>query len=133
LNQSEIEKLNPEMVAAVKARTTSRFSSLREPGNRSQTAAEQIPNQVNYSDVFHKTRKLPGSLELVPYSTRNYDWSLHPQHAEAIPELEQHIVELRKKRQQLSNEAETVRDWLSEQEAEFYNRRPEITSDKEVS
>jgi hypothetical protein len=91
-------KLSPELVDALKEITTPRLVRPRS-GSRSQTAVEQILSASNHSDGFHKTHRLPGTFEPVPYSERNYDWSCEPQQHKAIPELEKHIVELRKQRQ----------------------------------
>jgi hypothetical protein len=126
-------KLSPEMIAAIKERTTIRSFAPREPVKSSQSPVEQILEYPNYSDDFHKTHKPPGSVEPVPYSTRNYDWSQQPQHARTIASLEEHIAELRKKRQQLSREAEAVRTWLQQREAKFYTEKLKAASDVEIS
>jgi len=126
-------KLSPEMIPALKERTTLWSFGPREPVKSSQSLAEQILECPNYSDGFHKTHKPPGSVEPVPYSTRNYDWSQQPQHARTIASLEEHIAELRKKRQQLCREAEAVRTWLQQREAKFYTERLNAVSDVEIS
>ena len=126
-------KLSPEMVAALKERTTIRPVGPREPVNSSQSFVEQILEYPNYSDDFHKTHKPPGSVKPEPYSTRNYDWSQQPQHPRTISSLEEHIEELRKKRQQLCHEAESVRSWLQQREAQFYTAKLKAASDVEIS
>lgn len=114
-------KLSPEMVAALKERTRSWHfvprQPVKEPG---QSPIEQALGHPNYSDGFHKSHKPPGKYEPVPYAERNHDWSHSSQHARSIPELEDHIAKLREERQQVCYEAEAVRDWLHEREADYH-------------
>lgn len=125
-------KLSPDIVAALKERATSWSFGPRGPVNDSQTLVEQILDYPNYSDGFHKTHKPADSIDPVPYSTRNYNWSRSPQHAGTIYDLEKHITELRKKRQQRSNEAEAVRTWLQQREADFYTQKRKAATDAEI-
>lgn len=114
LQQAQIGaiKLSPEMVTALRERTTSRGFGPRKPMNTAPTVVEHLLNDPNYSDGFHKTQKLPGKHEPEPYAKRNYGWSQQPQHARTVASLEEHIIELRKKRQHLCKEAEAVRTWF---------------------
>lgn len=135
LHQAQIGtiKLSPEMVAALKERTTPRHFTPRGPVRDPQTVVEQILDYPNHSDGFHKTHKPLGSVEPVPYSSRNYGWSRSPEHIGTIYDLEQHIAELRKKRQQLCNEAEAVRAWLQQREAAFYTQKLKAATDAEIN
>ena len=126
-------KLSPEIVAALLERTATRAFGPREPVSSSQSPFERMFEDPNYSDDFHRTHKPPGSVKPVPYSTRNYDWSQQPQHARTIASLEEHIAELRKKRQQLCREAEAIRTWLQQREARFYAVKLKAASDVEIS
>lgn len=136
LTQAQIGaiKISPEMIAALKERTNLRLLGPRSStkvADGQENIVELILDLSNASDDFHRTLTPPGEFEPVPYASRNYDWSCSPQQAQAVPELERHIAKLRKQRQQLCNEAESVRDWLYKREAAFY--RLEATSGAETS
>jgi hypothetical protein len=135
LQQAQIGaiKLSPELVTALKERTTSRGFGPRKPVSSAPTVVDHLLNDPNYSDDFHKTQRLPGKHEPEPYAKRNHDWSQQPQHARTIPSLEEHIAELRKKRQQLSKEAEAIRAWFQQREATFYTEKLNAASDTEIS
>jgi hypothetical protein len=135
LQQAQIGaiKLSPELVTALKERTMSRGFGPRKPVNSAPTVADHLLSDPNYSDHFHKTQRLPGKHEPEPYAKRNYGWSQQPQHARTIPSLEEHIAELRKKRQQLCKEAETIRTWFQQREATFYTEKLNAASDTEIS
>ena len=107
-------KLSPEIASALKAKTHNPSFGPRRATNGSQNVFEQILESPNHSDSFHKPHVPDNSFEPTPYSLRNYDWSSITQHDRAIPELETHISQLHKRRQQACNEAEAVRDWLHE-------------------
>ena len=113
-------KLSPEMVDALRESATLRPYDHRKPKDASQTAIERFLKAPNQSDSFHKTHQPPGKYEPVPYPERNYDWSCSSLPARAIPELEEHITQLRSQRQQICKEAEAVRNWLREREAAYH-------------
>ena len=95
-----------------------------------QAGNEELLENPNYSDGFHKTHKPSDKYEPVPYAERNYDWSHSSHLARAIPELEDHIAKLRVQRQQVCKEAETMRDWLHEREAAYYNLKATATGNE---
>jgi hypothetical protein len=103
-------KLSSEIVLALKKRQT--FHNPHFPN--------LILDPPNDSDAFHKTYTPQGKAEPVPYAARNYDWSGSLQQGNSTPALEQHIVDLRKRRQQTCEEAESLRAWLYDREVAFY-------------
>jgi hypothetical protein len=135
LQQAQIGaiKLSPELVTALKERTTSRGFGPRKPVNSTPAFVDHLLNDPNYSDDFHKTQRLPGKHEPEPYAKRNYGWSQQPQHARTIASLEEHIAELRKKRRQLCKGAETIRTWFQQREATFYTEKLKAASGIEIS
>ena len=123
-------KLSPEMIAALIERETSWSFGPRQPAKDPQIANEELHKNPNYSDGFHKTHKPLDKYEPVPYAERNYDWSHSSRLARAIPELEDHIAKLRVQRQRVCKEAESVRDWLHEREAAYFNLKATATGNE---
>jgi hypothetical protein len=78
-------KLSPDTVAALRDRTVSQTYGPAKYVDASQTAVQQALSSPNYSDAFHKTTKVLGSTEPVPYASRNYDWSYSLQRSGTIP------------------------------------------------
>ena len=81
---------------------------------------------LNARDGPHTTALGPEDAEPYPQPIPNYDWRLPPDRV--IPELNEHISNLRARRARLCTEAQVIWEWLAEKEAEFYQVRDSDTA-----
>jgi hypothetical protein len=112
LLQLGVLKMSPEIVLALKKRKTLVSGE--------QDVIKLSVDPPNDPDAFHKTHTPQDEAEPVPYAARNYDWSGSPQQGNSTLALEQHIADLRKRRQQACEQAEALRAWLYDREVDFY-------------